>query len=94
MTCLNVQLTYCLNHLDTPIAESGDYRLEVLIALRNLERLDKDQFIEEERAEADEIIEQRRQKEEEEAAGGNEGDENDATINDDDNQASKADNDD
>ena len=79
--------------IDTPIAESGDYRLEVLIALRNLERLDKDQFIEEERAEADEIIDQRRQKEEEAAGGENEGDENDPAGNEDENQA-KADNDD
>ena len=45
------------------MAENNDYRLEVLIAARRLERLDKDDFLEEERAEAEEIYEQRRQKE-------------------------------
>ena len=28
--------------LDTPLTENGDYRLEVLISVRRLERLDKD----------------------------------------------------
>ena len=54
--------------LDTPMAENGDYRLEVLISTRRLERLDKDEYSEEERTEAEEIYEQRRVKEAEEAA--------------------------
>jgi hypothetical protein len=53
---------------DTMVAENGDYRLEVLISIPGLERLDKDQYIDEEREEAKEIMEQRKQKEEEEAA--------------------------
>lgn len=62
--------------LDTPLTENGDYRLEVLISVRRLERLDKDEYLQEERTEAEEIYEQRRLKEEEDAAaallGGNE----------------------
>ena len=54
--------------LDTPLTENGDYRLEVLISVRRLERLDKDEYLQEERAEAEEIYEQRRLKEEEDAA--------------------------
>lgn len=53
--------------IDTPLAENNDYRLEVLIAVRRLERLDKDEYMEEERTEAEEIHEQRRQKEIEDA---------------------------
>ncbi|XP_071109148.1 leucine-rich repeat-containing protein 23-like isoform X1 [Haliotis cracherodii] len=48
---------------ENPIAEEDDYRLEVLISLRSLERLDKDEYTEEERSEAEEIHEQRRQEE-------------------------------
>ncbi len=55
-------------NLECPIGENEDYRLEVLIAVRRLERLDKDQFTEDERTEAEEIFEQRRVKEIEEAA--------------------------
>jgi len=54
--------------LDTPLTENGDYRLEVLISVRRLDRLDKDEYLQEERAEAEEIYEQRRLKEEEDAA--------------------------
>jgi len=54
--------------LDTPLTENGDYRLEVLISVRRLERLDKDEYLQEERTEAEEIYEQRRLKEEEDAA--------------------------
>lgn len=53
--------------VDNPISSNDDYRLEVLIAVRRLERLDKDKFADEERSEAEEIYEQRRQKELEEA---------------------------
>jgi 1-acyl-sn-glycerol-3-phosphate acyltransferase len=52
--------------VDNPMSSNDDYRLEVLIAVRRLERLDKDKFSEEERSEAEEIYEQRRQKELEE----------------------------
>lgn len=45
---------------ECPVAEEDDYRLEVLIALRSLERLDKDEFTDEERSEAEEIYETRK----------------------------------
>lgn len=45
---------------ENPVAEEDDYRLEVLIALRRLERLDKDEYTDEERHEAEEIYEQRK----------------------------------
>ncbi len=56
---------------DTPLIENDDYRLECLIAVRRLERLDKDQFTEDERSEAEEIFEQRRVKELEEQNAAN-----------------------
>ena len=49
--------------LDTPLTENGDYRLEVLISVRRLERLDKDEYLQEERSEAETIYEERRVKE-------------------------------
>ncbi|XP_061492864.1 leucine-rich repeat-containing protein 23 isoform X2 [Rhineura floridana] len=49
--------------LDNPCSDEGDYRVEVLVLLPRLERLDKDFFEEEERAEAEDIR-QRRQEEE------------------------------
>ena len=48
---------------ENPCAEEDDYRQEALIALRRLERLDKDEFSEEERHEAEEIAEQRKEEE-------------------------------
>lgn len=48
---------------DNPIAAEDDYRLEMLITLRRLERLDKDEYNDDERQEAEEIYEQRRQEE-------------------------------
>ncbi|GFR81462.1 leucine-rich repeat-containing protein 23 [Elysia marginata] len=51
-----------------PCAEQDDYRLETLIGIRTLERLDKDEYTDEERTEAEEIAEQRRIEEEERAA--------------------------
>ncbi|GFO13993.1 leucine-rich repeat-containing protein 23 [Plakobranchus ocellatus] len=50
-----------------PCAEQDDYRLETLIGIRTLERLDKDEYTDEERTEAEEIAEQRRIEEEERA---------------------------
>lgn len=46
---------------ENPMAEDEEYRLEVLIAVRRLERLDKDEYNEDERQEAEETYEQRRQ---------------------------------
>ena len=48
---------------ENPLADEDDYRLEVLIALRKIERLDKDEYTEEERAEAQDVFETRRQEE-------------------------------
>ncbi len=42
------------------MSDEDDYRLEVLISLRQLERLDKTHYIEEERQEALDIHEQRK----------------------------------
>jgi len=52
---------------ENPCAEEDDYRLETLIGVRTLERLDKDEYTDEERTEAEEIAEQRRVEEEEKA---------------------------
>ncbi|XP_065061011.1 leucine-rich repeat-containing protein 23-like [Rhopilema esculentum] len=49
--------------LENPVCMENGYRIEVLILLRRLERLDKDPINEEERQEAEEIYEQRRQEE-------------------------------
>ncbi|XP_046850166.1 leucine-rich repeat-containing protein 23-like [Xenia sp. Carnegie-2017] len=46
--------------MENHAADEDDYRIEVLIALRRLERLDKDEYTDEERQEAEEIHEQRR----------------------------------
>lgn len=40
---------------DNPLSEVDDYRVEVCIALRKLERLDKDELTEDERADAEEV---------------------------------------
>lgn len=44
---------------ECPVTEVEDYRIEVLIALRKLERLDKDEFTEDERTDAEEVYKQR-----------------------------------
>jgi len=49
--------------MENPVSDEDDYRMEVLIALRRLERLDKEEYTDEERQEAEEIYEQRRQEE-------------------------------
>ena len=38
-----------------PLSEVEEYRVEVCILLRQLERLDKDEFTEDERADAEEV---------------------------------------
>ncbi|XP_062521397.1 leucine-rich repeat-containing protein 23-like [Corticium candelabrum] len=50
-----------------PVFENSDYRIEVLVAVRRLERLDKDEFTDEERGEAEELYEQRKAHEEQTA---------------------------
>jgi len=50
-------------HADNPCLEEDGYRIEVLIILRKLERLDKDEYSEEDRSEAEDLFEQRRQEE-------------------------------
>ncbi|CAF4820853.1 unnamed protein product, partial [Rotaria sp. Silwood1] len=48
--------------LETPLSETDSYRMEVLVALDKLERLDKDQFNEDEKHDA--LEEQKRRAEE------------------------------
>ena len=40
---------------DSPVAKEEEYRIEIIMNLRNLERLDKDIFTDEERQEAQEV---------------------------------------
>ena len=56
---------FCIYRLITenPLAEEDDYRMELLINLRRLERLDKPEYTDDERQEAEEMYEQRRQEE-------------------------------
>ncbi|KAH0628572.1 hypothetical protein JD844_009912 [Phrynosoma platyrhinos] len=49
--------------LDNPCSDEGDYRIEVLVLLPRLERLDKDFFEEEERIEAEDIRQRRKEEE-------------------------------
>uniref|UniRef100_A0A8D0E0T2 Leucine-rich repeat-containing protein 23 n=1 Tax=Salvator merianae TaxID=96440 RepID=A0A8D0E0T2_SALMN len=49
--------------LENPCSDEGDYRMEALVLLPRLERLDKDFFDEDERTEADDIRRQRREEE-------------------------------
>lgn len=44
--------------LDNPLCEVEEYRVEVCIVLRKLERLDKEEFTEDERADAEEVCTQ------------------------------------
>ncbi len=71
MIRLSNQFLYIPYIIDTPLVENGEYRLEVLISVRRLDRLDKDQYSEEDRTDAEEIanqrLQQQKQKEEEEA---------------------------
>ncbi|XP_067946319.1 leucine-rich repeat-containing protein 23-like [Watersipora subatra] len=56
-------LLRAISLFENPCTEEDDYRQEALIALRTLERLDKDEFSEEEKHEAEEIAEQRKEEE-------------------------------
>lgn len=58
MQCLPMIRALVLS--STPLASEDDYRLEILVTLRRLERLDKDEYSEEEKQEAEEVYEQRR----------------------------------
>ncbi|XP_053411485.1 leucine-rich repeat-containing protein 23 isoform X2 [Nycticebus coucang] len=53
--------------LDNPITDESDYRQEALVQMAQLERLDKDYFEEEERAEASEIRQRLKEDQEQEA---------------------------
>jgi len=44
---------------DSPVSKEEEYRIEVIMNIRNLERLDKDIFTDEERQEAQELYRQR-----------------------------------
>ncbi len=46
-------LSYCPS--ECPLCELDEYRVEVLILIRGLERLDKDEFTEDERTDAEEV---------------------------------------
>ncbi|XP_014665480.1 PREDICTED: leucine-rich repeat-containing protein 23-like [Priapulus caudatus] len=48
---------------ECPLAEQEEYRIEVLICLRRLERLDKFEYTEEDRREAEDLYEQRQERE-------------------------------
>ncbi|ELU09120.1 hypothetical protein CAPTEDRAFT_183796 [Capitella teleta] len=61
LQCLPVLRAIVLS--DNPCAEEDDYRLEILISIRKIERLDKDEYTDDERQDAQEIYEQRRQEE-------------------------------
>jgi hypothetical protein len=39
----------------SPLSEMDEYRVEICLVLRKLERLDKDKFTEDERADAEEV---------------------------------------
>ena len=41
--------------LDCPIGDVDEFRVEVLVRLRKLEKLDKDEFTDDERADAEEV---------------------------------------
>lgn len=47
--------------LDNPCSDETNYRLEVLVLLPRLERLDKESFEQDERAEANEIRQKRQE---------------------------------
>ncbi len=40
---------------ESPVCEEEEYRVEVCLALRQLERIDKDKISEDERADAEEV---------------------------------------
>lgn len=52
--------------LDNPCTDENDYRQEALVQIAHLERLDKDFYEEEERAEAEEIRQRMREEQEQE----------------------------
>lgn len=45
-----------LSFPENPLCELEDYRVEVCMVLRKLERLDKDELTEDERADAEEVL--------------------------------------
>ena len=52
---MNNQLLSNYDLIECPVSDEDDYRIEVLISLRRLERLDKDEYSDDERQEAEEV---------------------------------------
>ena len=52
---MNNQLFSNYDLIECPVSDEDDYRIEVLISLRRLERLDKDEYSDDERQEAEEV---------------------------------------
>ena len=50
-----VHVLFTHTHTECPLCELDEYRVEVLIVLRKLERLDKDEFTHDERVDAEEV---------------------------------------
>ena len=50
-----VYYCFCCGSADCPVGDMDDFRVEVLIHLRKLERLDKEAFSSDERADAEEV---------------------------------------
>lgn len=64
-----LQMIQSLSLSENPCTEEENYRIEVLILVRKLERLDKDHYSPDERTEAEDIYEQRRLAEMNQEAG-------------------------
>jgi len=61
LCCCEVSCSRLLT--ENPLSDDSDYRLEVLVAVQQLDRLDKDKFCDEDRQEAAKIHEERRTEE-------------------------------
>ena len=48
-------ILWCFFFIDCQVSEVDDYRVETLMRLRKLERLDKETFTEDERSDAEEV---------------------------------------
>lgn len=45
-----------MSPIENPLCDQEDYRVEVCMILRKLERLDKEEFTDDERADAEEVL--------------------------------------
>ncbi len=52
----SVLVWWCICGIESSLSEMEDYRIEICLILRQLERLDKDSFTEDDRADAEEVI--------------------------------------